>query len=135
MTLQETIEKYYMEQNYNCSETMLRAANEYYHLDITKDDLRMMAGFGGGMFVGDTCGSIIGCIAALSKMTVKDKAHDERQTIRPLIQKFMINFKQIAGATKCTELKPKYNISKDKRCLPTCLLAGQALEKTLAETK
>ena len=31
-------------------------------------------------------------------------------------------------------LKPKYNTTA-KRCLPTCLMAGQALEKTLEEIK
>ena len=30
--LKDFFEKYYYEQNYNCAETMIRAANEYYDL-------------------------------------------------------------------------------------------------------
>ena len=111
MTLSEVIEKYYVNQNYNCAETLLHAANEYYDLQISEADMKMMAGFGGGMFVGSTCGAMVGCIAALSKMVIHTKAHEE-----------------------CVELKPKYNTTA-KRCLPTCLMAGQALEKTLEEIK
>lgn len=134
MTLEDLVRKYYTEQNYNCAETMIHACNAYYHLYITEEDMRMLAGFGAGMFVGDTCGSIVGCIAALSKMTVQNKAHEELNTIRPLVQRYMVNFKEIAGATNCAELKPKYNITKEK-CLPTCLLAAKALETTLDEQK
>lgn len=134
MTLQELVEKYYVEQNYNCAETLLHAANEYYDLHILEEDMKMMAGFGGGMFVGSTCGAMVGCIAALSKMTIHTKAHEELQAIRPLIQTYQRNFKQILGATQCVELKPKYNTT-EKRCLPTCLMASQALEKTIQDLK
>lgn len=134
MTLSEVIEKYYVNQNYNCAENLLHAANEYYDLQISEADMKMMAGFGGGMFIGSTCGAMVGCIAALSKMVIHTKAHEELDTIRPLIQAYQRNFKQILGATQCVELKPKYNTTA-KRCLPTCLMAGQALEKTLEEIK
>ena len=37
--------------------------------------MKMMAGFGGGMFIGSTCGALIGSIAALSKNGMQDKKH------------------------------------------------------------
>ena len=73
--LENNIQKYYT-QGYNCSETLLRACNETYQLEINEEDLRCMAGFGGGMFIGSTCGALVGCIAALSKMVCPTKAHD-----------------------------------------------------------
>lgn len=51
MTLQETIQKYYVQGNYNCSETLIHAANEYYDLKLDEDSMKVLSGFGGGMFV------------------------------------------------------------------------------------
>ena len=73
--LEENVKKYY-QSGYNCSETLLHACNETYQLDISEEDMKMMAGFGGGMFIGSTCGALVGSIAALSKMVCKTKAHD-----------------------------------------------------------
>ena len=70
---QTVVEKYYTS-GYNCSETLIRAANEYYHLDLHDEDMKMIAGFGGGMFVGSTCGALVGSVAALSKNGHKDKS-------------------------------------------------------------
>ena len=46
--LEENVKKYY-QSGYNCSETLLHACNETYQLDISEEDMKMMAGFGGGM--------------------------------------------------------------------------------------
>ncbi len=48
--LEENFKKYY-QSGYNCSETLLHACNETYQLDISEEDMKMMAGFGGGMFI------------------------------------------------------------------------------------
>ena len=73
--LEENVKKYY-QSGYNCSETLLHACNETYQLDISEEDMKIMAGFGGGMFIGSTCGALVGSIAALSKMVCKTKAHE-----------------------------------------------------------
>ena len=46
--LEENVKKYY-QSGYNCSETLLHACNETYQLDISEEDMKMMAGFGGGI--------------------------------------------------------------------------------------
>ena len=56
--------------------------------------MKMIAGFGGGMFVGSTCGALVGSVAALSKMVIKTKAHDQLDEIRPYTQKCVRNFKE-----------------------------------------
>ncbi|WP_304645500.1 C-GCAxxG-C-C family (seleno)protein [uncultured Dubosiella sp.] len=68
---------------YNCSEAIIRACDAYYGLDLHEEDLKMMAGFGSGMYTGLTCGALCASIAALSKMTVETKAHDHLDTLRP----------------------------------------------------
>ena len=129
--LEDKIKTYYT-QGYNCSETLLYACNDVYQLQITEDDMRLMAGFGGGMFIGSTCGALVGCIAALSKMFCPTKAHDTLPTLRPMIVKLNQNFKKELGALDCAHVKAVHH-DPLKGCLYTCLLAGKALEQTLEE--
>lgn len=132
MTLEERIKEYYSEKDYNCSETLIHAANDQYNLGLDEESMKLMAGFGGGMFIGETCGALVGSIAALSKMVIEDRAHAELHNFRPLIQKATRNFKNELGSTACKEVKPVHH-TKEKGCLNTCLLAGKALETTIQE--
>lgn len=132
MTLQETIKKYYVEGNYNCSETLIHAANSYYDLQLDEESMKVLSGFGGGMFIGSTCGALIGSVAAISKKVIQSKAHEELDSFRPQIQKCVINFKKKLGGTDCKDIKPLHH-DKESRCLKTCLLAGEALEQTMKE--
>ena len=54
--LKETAKKYYFEGNYNCAETIIRAANDFYGLKLNDRDMIMVGGFGGGMQTGSSCG-------------------------------------------------------------------------------
>ncbi len=49
--LKDIFEKYSYDQNYNCAETMIRAANEYYDLKLHDRDMIMLGGYGGGSFM------------------------------------------------------------------------------------
>ena len=131
--LEEKIKMYYTS-GYNCSETLLHACNDVYKLQINEDDFRLMAGFGSGMFVGSTCGALVGCIAALSKIYCPTKAHDNLASLRPIIVKINQNFKKELGALDCAHVKPVHH-NPLKGCLYTCLLAGKALEETLQEVQ
>ncbi|WP_285943197.1 C-GCAxxG-C-C family (seleno)protein, partial [Faecalibaculum rodentium] len=93
MSLVEYGEKYYREGGYNCAESVLHAANEYYGLGLHEHDMRCMAGFGGGMFVGSVCGALVGAQAALSAMIIEVKAHDQMEEIRPASQRLHRNFR------------------------------------------
>ena len=106
--LEENVKKYY-QSGYNCSETLLHACNETYQLDISEEDMKIMAGFGGGMFIGSTCGALVGSIAALSKMVCKTKAHEMLPELRPLIQKHTRNFKELLGNLDCAHIKPVHH--------------------------
>lgn len=134
-TLQDLVRKYYLEGGYNCAETLLHAGNEYYSLNLHEEDMKIMAGFGGGMFIGSTCGALIGSVAVFSKMIIKTKAHDQMDEIRPWTQKLTRNFKEALGALDCAHVKAVHHQKPPIKCLNTCLLASQALEKTINEWK
>ena len=36
--LEELVHHYYFDENYNCAETIIHAANDYYHLDVKQED-------------------------------------------------------------------------------------------------
>lgn len=131
MTLKETAEKYYKIEDYNCAETLIHAANEYYDLGLHEEDMKMMAGFGGGMFVGSTCGALVGATAALSRLIVKDRAHRELDQIRPACQRLYRNFRTGYGqeSTLCKDLKPHWH-SAEEKCWPTVARACEILEET-----
>lgn len=94
--------------------------------------MKVISGFGGGMFVGSTCGALIGSVAAVSKKVIQSKAHEEIDTFRPQIQKCVRNFKEKLGGMDCKDIKPIHH-DKESRCLKTCLLAGEALEQTMKD--
>ena len=55
--LAETAVKYY-HMGYNCAESIIRAGNEVYGLDLHDRDMKMTAAFGGGFQIGDVCGAL-----------------------------------------------------------------------------
>ena len=133
-TLEEYIRYYYTDLNYNCSEALIHAANDFYGLNITEDDMKMMGGFGSGMYAGVVCGALVGCVAALSKMIVVKTARGEGNTVRPVINSMVKTFESHLDGMTCRDLRPKYYTREDS-CLKTVLLAGEALEMTIQKNK
>ena len=52
--LREIANDFYMNQNYNCGECILRAANKAYDLGLDERALKLASGFGAGMGCGNT---------------------------------------------------------------------------------
>lgn len=63
--LKDIAEKYYI-QGYNCAESLIRAGNEYYNLNLDENALKMTGAFGGGFHVGDVCGALSGSACVIS---------------------------------------------------------------------
>ncbi|MCR4596233.1 MAG: C-GCAxxG-C-C family protein [Lachnospiraceae bacterium] len=76
MALKDLYSKYYYDQNYNCAETMIRAGNEYYGLELHDRDMIAFGGFGAGIQTGNTCGAILSAVSILSMRYVEKKAHE-----------------------------------------------------------
>ena len=72
--LKDLLPKYYFEQNYNCAETILRAANEYYDLKLHDRDMILVGAYGAGIQSGNTCGAVLSAAAVLSMKYVEAKA-------------------------------------------------------------
>ena len=134
MNLQEQILYYYKKKKYNCSETIIHAANDVYSLNLDKDSMKMLAGFGSVMYSGKTCGALIGCVAVLSKLFIKEKAHDQLSEFRKAIQLCVRNFAEDLGDTECKNIRP-HSYDPNLHCLYTVQKAGMALESTIAEIK
>jgi len=132
MSLVEYGEKYYREGGYNCAESVLHAANEYYGLGLHEHDMRCMAGFGGGMFVGSVCGALVGAQAALSAMIIEVKAHDQMEEIRPASKRLHRNFRNAYNAEECKDIKKDWH-TKELKCWKTVEQACRVLEQTVNE--
>ncbi|WP_295154949.1 C-GCAxxG-C-C family (seleno)protein [uncultured Brachyspira sp.] len=95
------------EEDLNCAEKMLYGANKVYELGINKNDLKLAAGFGGGMAVGITCGIITGGIMALSKAFIKDRGH-EGTLLKEIESEYINKFNNKMGNINCDTLVEKY---------------------------
>ena len=129
--LKDNLSKYYFEQNYNCAETILRAANEYYDLGLHDRDMIMVGAYGAGIQSGNTCGAVLSVAAILSLKYVEAKAH-ESEDIRPVIQKMMRKFNDRFGSVLCSDIKPQ-SFKPEYRCQKTIEVACDILEETIAE--
>lgn len=129
--LKDYINKYYFDQNYNCAETILRAANEYYDLQLHDRDMILVGAYGAGIQTGNTCGAILSAAAVLSMKYVEAKAH-ESEDIKPVVQKMMRKFNAKYGSTLCMDIKAQ-SFKPEYRCLKTVEAACDILEETISE--
>ncbi len=126
--LKERAAEYY-EKDYNCAETIIRAANDEYQLGLTEDAMKLCGGFGSGMGCGKECGALCAGISAISARMIETKAHDTPE-LRAQCTKLVAAFKRILGDTECKNLMQKYK-KPDTRCLDTVLLGCEALESVM----
>lgn len=129
--LKDHIAKYYFEQNYNCAETILRAANDYYDLQLHDKDMIMVGAYGAGIQAGNTCGAVLSVAAILSLKYVEAKAH-ESEDIRPVVQKMLRKFNEKYNSTLCKDIKPQ-SFKPEYRCKMTVETACDILEETIKE--
>lgn len=129
--LKDVVAKYYFDRNYNCAETIIHAANEYYDLGLHEKDMIMVAAYGAGMQTGNTCGAILSALSILSLKYVEAKAH-ESEDIRPVSILLTRKIQEKYGSLLCKEIKPKF-FSPEIRCQNTVNIACDVLEEVIAE--
>ena len=69
--LRKIANDFYMNQNYNCGECILRAANKAYDLGLDERALKLASGFGAGMGCGNTCGALSAAMSVTRPMKQK----------------------------------------------------------------
>ena len=128
--LKDHVGAYYFDGNYNCAESLLRAANDYYHLGLHDQDMILNGGFGAGMQAGLTCGALLSAISVLSYRYIAAKAH-ESEDINPVVNRLLALFQQKMQSIMCAEIKPRVFVE-GKRCLATVEAVCDALEEAIA---
>lgn len=130
--LKDFIANYYFDQNYNCAEALLHAANEYYGLGLDEKAMKLVAGYGGGMQTGNICGTVLSGISVIAQKYVETKAHESSE-IKPVTQLYLRRFREaLNGSLLCKELKAAY-FQPEVRCIQVVENACDVLEGILAE--
>lgn len=109
--LRNIVDDLYLNQNYNCGECLIHAANEAYNLGLDEKGLKLTAGFGAGMGCGSTCGALSAALSALSLLFCGDKAH-ETDGFKELCAEFVAEYQKELGSENCEDLKASYRYPK-----------------------
>lgn len=123
--------RYMRESNMNCAEAILYGANGAYGLELPDTAFRLIAGYGGGLGAGKTCGAILGAVAVLSYLRVGKSAHETegfRADCKALTERLEAAF----GATDCNAIKPVFRRA-DTGCQNVVETVGELLEAYLNE--
>ena len=132
--LLEKVRKYYDKAyNLNCAETMLYAASDEYNMNLSKETLKTMAAFGGGMGVESVCGAITGSLAALSILFTIEKGHESERN-KNLSKEFFQKFTEKLGTDNCAILKAKYK-NDEIRCTIMIETATSILDEIVIREK
>lgn len=120
------------DKNLNCAEKILYGANKIYNLGLNKESLKLSAGFGGGMGIESTCGALTGAVMVLSRLLVKDTAHNSN--VREYTKKLLEEYKKEMGFIDCDKLKEKYR-SEITGCDRVIIKTAELLDKITKEIK
>lgn len=91
---------------YNCAESMYRAIVDHYNLKVSEDAKSQMAAFGGGMFVGDVCGFLVGGYAALAAMYADKNPPMASQQLKSISSEWYKLFDEEFSGTSCAKISP-----------------------------
>lgn len=103
--MKELVEKYRDINQYDlsCSEAIIYAANDKYNLNLSKDALKMMAPFSGGMYEKDTCGIITGSLSVLGIMLTDKNSHNS-PILQEAVLEYKKQFREVYDQTDCEYL-------------------------------
>ena len=113
----------------NCAETILYGANEAYSLGLDRDDLKVAAGFGGGMAIESVCGALTGAIMVLGRLFVEDRAHASPH-LKELIKELLVRYREEMGSIQCDALKERYR-TEEKKCRDVIHKAARILDEVI----
>ena len=117
--------------DYSCSETILKAANEKYQLNLSEDTFKMMAPFSGGMLEGDACGILTASISVLGIIFIKDNAHNS-PLMKEAVLEYKTKFKEIYKSIDCRNLVEKYR-NPETGCTNFIVEASTLLEEVVTK--
>ena len=122
----DRVYRYFITEDCNCSESILKAINEEYSLGLGQEHFKLISAFGAGMGCGKSCGAMCGALAALGYIKVQGRAH-KTKNFGALCKGFIEKFERDLGSINCEELKPRYRNDKT-RCLMAVQLAADVFD-------
>ena len=132
--LADVAERYFLQGDFNCAESVLLAANEVYELGLDKDNChRLVSAFGGGMGCGLLCGAIAGAMAALGQVAVNERAH-VTDGFKDLCAETAAKMEEALGSVNCSVIKPELFVE-GRRCAETVRRAADVLEEQMAKLR
>lgn len=117
------------EENLNCSETILHAADRVYGLQLSPDALKLSAGFGGGMGVEKCCGALTGGVMAVSALFVKGSAKTD-ESFKEINREIFEAVERELGTTDCAALKARHR-DEVEGCKPIIARIGGIVESVI----
>jgi C_GCAxxG_C_C family probable redox protein len=113
--------------NMNCCERILYGSNIVYELGLSNNNMRLAAGFGGGMGIGSMCGAISGAVMVLGLLFSGplEKSTNFKQNI---IIPFLNYTKRIQGGLSCTYNKKRYASYNPFDCSSVILAIAESLD-------
>lgn len=125
--LKEMLEQGFGEkEDLNCAEKILQAANIAYELGLDREALKLAAGFGGGMAIGDKCGALTAAVMVLGRLFIKDRAHESTR-IKELTKELWETYMNDMGAIDCIPLK-KMHATEEFKCRNVIIKAAEVLD-------
>lgn len=122
------LEKYYLDTNYNCAEAVYCAALEAWDIDMPKETVKLMAGYGGGLGCGSVCGAVTGGAAALSCKFVEGDGGHTSPKLMKLVRTYVRKVREAFGSEECKVLKPQF-FTKEQRCYQTICKVAAILDE------
>ncbi|MCD8078386.1 MAG: C-GCAxxG-C-C family protein [Lachnospiraceae bacterium] len=110
----------------NCAENLLRSSNEQYDLGLDEKYFRLICPYGAGMQTGNTCGALLGSLAALGLLYGENKP-TENKKMKAAVGAYVQRFEEHFGSLKCTCIKEKH-CDETGSCTPVKVQAGELLE-------
>ena len=129
--IRDHVKCYMKEQNNNCAEALLHAADDELGLHLPPESFRLIAGYGGGMGCEKTCGAICSALAVLSFLSVGRCAH-ETEGFRALCGGCVQRMEQAFGSIDCASIKVRYR-DPETGCLGVVERAADVLEDVLVK--
>jgi C_GCAxxG_C_C family probable redox protein len=111
----------------NCAEKILYAANKAYNLNLTPSELKIAAGFGGGMAIGSVCGTLTASVMVLSMLFTENTGHQSPR-LKPLTQELFTEYKAAMESINCSELKALH-YTPEVKCKNVIVAAAGILDK------
>jgi len=119
----------------NCAEAILYAANEHYQIGLSRDALKMVAGFGGGVKEGHLCGTVSGVVSVLSVL-FKDKVVDGVNLLDKTIKDFKYEFRKRYQSIDCNYLLDHHKdevLGCDKLIVESGVILQEIIDKQLTK--